>query len=313
MPEPRSGQMSGEILLAGFGVAVGDLEPWVIDRATALFTDRWLSPGKELYREGDPPEHLYFMIDGAVRLTKTGAPPYALRGRWVIGGLEGFAAVTHARTATATAAFHAMQAPARGWVELLEDSFPLARAAVVNTARGVARLEERIPALQRPASPRRAPLPSGDGSLSLVERLALLAEVRMLGEAGVQSIVDLAAASDELRFEPGATLLARGAERREMLLVVSGEVIADHSGPAIERAYGPGDIVCGVASFGAAGGAWQARAVTHTRVISFPIETWFDLMEEHFDLVRAALAALVARRELLLERLAEQSEELVLS
>jgi hypothetical protein len=58
---------------------------------------------------------------------------------------------------------------------------------------------------------------------------------------------------------------------------------------------------------------WQAQATAPTRAISFPIEALFDLMEEHFDLVRSTLAALGARRELLLEYLATQSRDLVLT
>jgi CRP-like cAMP-binding protein len=304
------GRLGREVFLASFGVALSDLEPWVVDRITSLLVDRWVSTGTILYREGEPPEDLYFMLDGAVRLSRDGVPPWILRGRWVVGAMEGMADSTRMRTATALTEFQAMEIPIRDWVELLEDSFPLARAAVLNAARSTAHLEERVPVF--PPAPRRVKALPSDGPLGLVERLALLADVRMLGVAGVQSIVDLAAASRETHFEAGATLLERGAERHEILLVVSGEVAADRLDPSVERRYGPGDIVCGVASFGAPAPLWQARAVTATRVISFPVEVWFDLMEEHFDLVKSALAAVGRRREVLLEQMAQGREELEL-
>jgi CRP-like cAMP-binding protein len=312
MVDLARGRVGRELFLVSFGVSLGDLEPWVLDRITALLVDRWVPAGTTLYREGEPPENLWFMLDGTVRLTRAGQPPWILQGRWVVGALEGMADAPRTRTATAVTEFQAMEVPIHDWVELLEDSFPLARGAVLNAARATARLEERVPVMQKTvAKPARA-LPD-EGTLSLVERLALLAEVRMLGGAGVQSIVDLAAASRETRFEVGATLLERGAERHDMLLVVSGEVVADHQDPHVERRYGPGDIVCGVASFGAPAPRWEARAAKATRVISFPIEVWFDLMEEHFDLVKSALAAAGARREVLLEELARGTEQLVLT
>jgi CRP-like cAMP-binding protein len=311
MADLAHGRLGREIFLVSFGVPISDIEPWVLDRITGLLVERWVSTGNILYKEGEPPEDLYFMIDGAVRLSRDGAPPWTMRGRWVVGAMEGMAETTRTRTATALNDFQAMEIPIRAWVELLEDSFPLARAAVLNSARGTAHLEERVPVV--PRTPRRMETLPGDGPLGLVDRLALLAEVRMLGSAGVQSIVDLAAASRETHFDAGSTLLERGAERHEMLLVVSGEVVAHRVESRVERLYGPGDIVCGVASFGAPAPLWEARAVTPTRVISFPIEVWFDLMEEHFDLVKSALAAVGRRREVLLEEMARGQQELVLT
>jgi hypothetical protein len=81
----------------------------------------------------------------------------------------------------------------------------------------------------------------------------------------------------------------------------------------MQRHYGPGDLVCGAAILGEVAGAWQAQAVTAIRGISFPIEMLFDLMEEHFDLVRSTLFALGARRELLLEHMASKSSDLIVT
>jgi hypothetical protein len=39
------------------------------------------------------------------------------------------------------------------------------------------------------------------------------------------------------------------------------------------------------------------------------IEDWFDLMEEHFDLIRSALAELALIRESVLEEIAEKDGE----
>ena len=74
---------------------------------------------------------------------------------------------------------------------------------------------------------------------------------------------------------------------------------------------GPGDIVCGVASFGSSAVPWEARATLPTRVLSFASEQWFDLMEEHFDMVRSTLAAIAERRAILIEFLAEKAGGIV--
>ena len=98
-----------------------------------------------------------------------------------------------------------------------------------------------------------------------------------------------------------------------MIRIVEGEALAQREGPSVVRHQGPGDLVCGIAILGRVAGAWEARAVAPTRGISFPIETVFDLMEEHFDLVRSILSALGARREQLLERMATESPNLVVT
>jgi len=153
----------------------------------------------------------------------------------------------------------------------------------------------------------------GTAPLSLVERLAFLLEIRMLRGAGVQTLGDLASMTRESVFDAGATVLERGVPRSELHLVIDGEVLATREGPSAVRHYGAGDLVCGAAAFGTRAPFWDAKAVTPTRVLSFPIEAWFDLMEQHFDLVRSTFEALLLRRELLLEHLASGREELVLS
>jgi hypothetical protein len=59
-----------------------------------------------------------------------------------------------------------------------------------------------------------------------------------------------------------------------------------------------------MAALGEAASAWEAQAVEPTRVLSLLVEDWYDLMEEHFDLVRSALRAVALTSERLLDELA---------
>jgi CRP-like cAMP-binding protein len=313
MPEPRGSRISRELFLAGFGMELTAIEPWVIDRMTSLLEEHDFRSGDMLFSRGDPPEFLYFMQDGAVRMSKPGRAPWTFQGRWLLG-VHDAVAEGRSRDAQALVDFRAMKVPITGWMELLEDSASLARAAVINATRAVTRLEERSPS--GPPRPPRvvSPLPAPtQGPLSLVDRLAALVDVRMLRGAGVQALVDLAATSEEVFFDRDQVVFPRGVEREHMILLVDGEVLSSRVDPALDRRYGPGDIVGGVNGFGAPALAWEARATVPGRGIAFPIEGWFDLMEEHFDLVRSTFSALMARRELLLEHLAETSGGLVLT
>jgi CRP-like cAMP-binding protein len=314
MFDERRLRIGREIFLVALGLPLETVDGWVIDRMTSLLDEQEIRAGQQLFTEGEPSDFLYFMRDGEVRFTRAGGPSWTLQGRWVIGGYEALGDRLATHTAVAVRDTRGMRVPARAWLEMLEDSFQLARSAVVNASRGLMRIEERIPAgapvSARDASPLGVPPP---GPLSLVDRLALLLEVRLLRSAGVQALADLAAVSEQVTFDVGQAVLAPGGGRDHLIRIVDGEVLAWRDAPAVERHYGPGDLICGAAILGSISEGWHARALTPLRGISFPLEALFDLMEEHFDLVRSTFAALGARRDLLLEHLAADTENLVLT
>jgi CRP-like cAMP-binding protein len=315
MLEERRLRIGREIFLAALGLPLERVDSWVIDRLTSILDEHELHDGQALWVAGEPVEFLYFMHDGQVRFTRGSGSSWIARGRWVLGGFEALGDRPTTTTATVLGDFRGMRVPAVDWIDILEDSFQLARNAVINASRALTRIEERVPK-DAPVSPREASLLSTvpPGELSLVERLALLLDVRMLRAAGVQALADLAAVSQQVSFAPGEPIVGRGIEREHLVRIVDGEVLAERDGPEIVRHYGAGDLVCGAAILGQVADPWQATAVTPTRGISFPIEALFDLMEEHFDLVRSTLAALGARRELLLGHMAAaSSEELILT
>jgi CRP-like cAMP-binding protein len=314
MPDERLLRIGREIFLAAFGMPLETVDSWVIDRMTSILDEQEIHEGQTLYTAGGPVGFIYFMQDGAVRFTRDGGPSWTVKGRWVLGGFEALGDRPARRTATAVSDFRGLRVPTFDWVDMLEDSSQLARSAVVNASRTLVRMEERIPT-GAPASAREATTLSSvpAGVLSLVERLALLLDVRTFRLAGVQAVADLAAVSEQVSAAAGELVLERGAEREGLIRIVDGDVLAECSTPVMSRSYGPGDLICGAAVLGGVSGPWQARAVTPIRAISVPLEALFDMMEEHFDLVRSTFAALAARRELLIEHLAAASSDLVLT
>jgi CRP-like cAMP-binding protein len=310
MSDDRLLRISRELFLAAFGMDQQTADLWVIDRMTSLLDEEEVRAGQALFTEGEPLEFVYFMQKGSVQMTRTGARPWTFQGRWVLGGFEAHLERPLPRSATALTDFRAMKIRPSAWLDLLEDSSLLARANVQFAAAAVARLEERVLgglpkfADEPPAVPRR--------SSSVIERLAFLADLEMLRGAGVQPLAELAVSSQQVRAKHGQLLLESGVAHQHILAVAEGEVRAKHSNSDATRDYGAGEIVCGAAALEGTAG-WEVRAATDTRAISFPIEVWFEQMDEHFDLVRAAIGALGLRREALLDHLAEQSNGLVLT
>jgi CRP-like cAMP-binding protein len=282
MADPRLQRTSRELFLAVLTGGAPDLETWVIDRLTSVVDEEDVAAGKRLFARGEQPEYIFFSREGRLRLEREGRPGWLFEGRTVVGVFDALLDRPHERTAVALTDLHLLKLRVEHWLELLEDSFGLVRAAVGNASRTVAALEARGWAAQ--TAPRGlviAQVPAFAGPLSFVDRLAIFAEA----------------------------LFERDLWRGESFFVLEGEVEGMRLDPEIKVLFGPGSFVGGVASLGEAILAWSARAVTRVRALSMSHDDWFDLMEEHFDLVRSALSALALLRESILEQLEAKDGE----
>jgi CRP-like cAMP-binding protein len=325
MPDARHLRISRELFLAAFGADLGRFEPWVTDRLTKLMEEEDARVGDTLFSRGDPPEFFYFMREGRVQLVREGAPALILDGRHVFGMKDALLDRSRTHSAIAVTDLQLMRMRFEDWLELLDDSFELARASVAGLARVVAAYEEKLWLSDRANAPRapgttqvRMPERSEGADdkpgqvqarrLTIVERLALLMDAPFFRRSGVQPLSDLAMASNEAFFRRGETLLERGAPRDKVFLVVEGEVEASRQEPDLVRRFGAGEIVCGAAALAESGLAWRAAAATPTLALVVRTEEWFDLMEEHFDMVRSALGTLELRRDELQELLASKEQ-----
>jgi CRP-like cAMP-binding protein len=308
--DPRLLRTSRELFLSVLTGGADDLETWVIDRITSIVEEEDVEPGKRLFAEGEPAEFIFFIRDGRVRLERPGSNPWLFDGRSVIGVFDALLERPHRRTAVAETALHLLKIRAERWLDLLEESFGLVRAALANSVATVARLEaHQWATLAQPRGSIVVHAPAVEPPLAFVERVAILAETPLVRGAGIQVLVELAESAEELSFQPGDILFQRGAPRGEAHWVLQGEVLGERADPDIEVLFGPGSFVGGVASLGDPIAAWQARALTRVHVLSIRIEDWVDLMEEHFDLVRSALSAMALWREGILDDLAERGGE----
>jgi CRP-like cAMP-binding protein len=303
MRDTRHVRVSRELFLTAFGAELGKVDPWVIDRLTYLLEEEDLFAGETLFNVGAPPEYFYFLREGRVQLVREGSAAQSVEGPAVIGMFDAVLDRPRPRTAVVLRDTQLMKVPVDAWVELLEDSFELARASVLGSARQVALLEERLldaGVVPWTGSPGSGPPLSG-GRLGVLERLALLMNALPLRLAGVQALSDLAVASEEVAFAPNEVLHERVVKRERVYLMADGQVAASRGPSDVVWTFSQGQIVCGAAAFGDCSSAWSARATSAARTLAFRIEDWFDLMEEHFDLVRSALAGLVLERERLLD------------
>jgi CRP-like cAMP-binding protein len=310
----RLQRLTRELFFVAATLGSGESLPtWVVDRITSLFDEVEVTAGQTLFSAGDPAEFIYFMADGRVRLTRDGAAPWTYEGRWAIGMFEVVLDRPRTRTATALSDFRIMRVRGDAWLDILEDSFLLGRAALERSSATVAAMAEQLAAQGVAFEPMVAPLmPLPRGKLNLIERLAVLYELVFLRGSGIQTLAELAAVAEEVTFEAGARVAEGGVRKDRTFVVLSGEIEVSRTDLALTRAFGPGTVVLGPASFGEGSIPWALQATAATRTLTLRHDDWFDLLEEHFDMLRSTLGAIAIHRDRMLEQLADKAGGLTL-
>jgi CRP-like cAMP-binding protein len=307
MADARALRLERQLVLAALGLRLDTLDGWVVDRITSSLEEQLIVAGQTLFMPGEPPEYLYFAHTAAIRVLKEGSPSWTLHARWFIGGFDAFREPGRIRQTVALADFPALRLEASAWIDLLEDSFMLARRAISAVSGVVESLEARV--RRPPASESRSPpwLPPSGSALTPIERLGLLTRVDIFESAAVQAVVDLAAASREVEFGPGETVIARGTASPHLVVLIDGEVTAARTESGAERRFRALDVVCFAAAFADNPIDWHSIATKRTRALLVPLPPWFDLLEDHFSLFRSFMSALAARREVLLDSLGAET------
>jgi len=296
---------SRELYVSVLAGGTGDVNGDTIERLATALEEENVAAGRRIFSEGESVDHVYFARHGRVRLERNGAPPLTVEGSAAYGAFEAVGGRPHARTAVAFEDLLLMRLPTESWVALLDDDFDLARLVVIDGLRRQAELELEDSSVRPKASVAlHARAATTDGPIGFVERVALLSTVPMLRAAGVQVLVDLAAVLTERTFERDERVHARGVASGRAFIVVEGDVLGQRRAPDRRVAYGPGSIVCGAAWLGEPQLAWETHAARRTRVLVLDAEHWFDMMEEHAELLHATLGTMALTRDAIVEELA---------
>jgi CRP-like cAMP-binding protein len=317
MADERLKRITRELLLtAFFGPSSGLEESWIIDRFAEGIEETVVAKGEVLFEIGDSSEFLFFMSEGRLRLQAPGHPDWVYDGRWVIGTTDLVTGRRRVRRALVESDARVFRVRGELWTDLMEDSFDATAGALFGSARGNVGLYAKLSPhggfvthqsdAEGPYSVR-APL-----SDSIVDRALLLYETPMFHGAGVQPLTDLARQCSLIELRAGEDVFSAGIAPERTYVVVSGEVEAFSKTPEVSARFGPRSVVGGAVSLGDPTAAWAARAVVPTRLLCLWNEDWFDEMEEHVDLARAAMGWLSVERERLFDLLAAPTGEIVL-
>jgi CRP-like cAMP-binding protein len=298
-------RLSREIFVASIAPTVA-LEPWELERMSALLEEYPVAPGDFLFNQGSAVEFVYFMRRGTVEISRDNDAPLQFEGNWIFGLFDYFLGVPHLRSARSRTAQNLLRVKASDWVELLEDSFELSLDTIVLHAGDLARLEATYSETAPPAT---GSLVDSGARTTFVERVGALHKMLPLRDAGVQSLIDVASFASEGSFAPGADLFESSEELNRLYFVVSGLVETTRTVPRGQRRFwGPCALIGGVEALGEPARGWQGRVLETSRLLWIDRDAWLEIMRNHFELVRSALHFLALERERILARTGESKK-----
>ena len=281
-----------------------DLEEQLpLDLLADKMTEFLLPRGTPLYEAGSTSDSLFFIMEGAVRQGQRGYT------RFVPGDVLGFVdAMTdslHRFTAVAEVDSVVLRLRLDDWLIFIEDHPQIVRR-LVRQGRGMDRPRpdawgqdpDVAATLLADAQDEDSP------SASFVRRLLAARATPLLRRAGIQAlaqlvhsakIIGLGATTPLTSPSPGLWIVVRGTVRSK-----AGPSAQD----AEEHDFPPGTLLYSLSSLEQMPDFFETRAVTGAELMLVPTEDFFETMQDHFDLVRSALAYMA-------EKVREQNEQIL--
>ncbi len=255
-----------------------------------------VSAGAIVFEKGEAPRNMYFIVEGEVELAGDDATFKFGRGD-VVGVIDAGARRPHLRTARATTAARLMVLPFADWLDALEDHPEF--SSRVRRSVASALHSDRLGLGEDGGFP----IPGPDDELglladSVLARLLTLRENDAFATASVQALTELAEKAHTVHAEQGQLVFPPGSAADKILVVLSGEVRAEHRiAPALSARFGRNQLVLEGAAFGEQLGEYAVTAVKDSSIIVIHQTDIDDVTEDHFDLFTSILRATTLERE----------------
>lgn len=279
----------------------------VIRQFSSTLSDAFFQSGETIYREGDTPQQIFFIVEGTVKLTREGEEDWIYGSESVVGILDANLNRPYSRTATVTEDAHVLVIELEDYYDIMEDNFEFFRTVIIDVFGMVQRLSSRLPKDevfpplrehgQQPwLSVRR---------LNEVQRLMVIRAAEFAQGAPVQPLVGLAQAAVERRVSRDKVFLRKGDPLTHLWVVAEGLFEISSPSSAVEAAFGSGQVLLGGASIAFPDARYDVVARRQSLVVGIPFEALWDMMEDHFRLARRLFAWVAHEHERVRGRLTQ--------
>lgn len=280
-----------------------------VERIGSMMRTVTCRAGMTIYRQGEASDYLYFIVDGHVALDAPGEPRWTFGPRDGLGFQDAMQDQPHARTALALTDVTALAFSVDDWMDVLDDHSELSRGAIMNHARSVrAKFAELAP--DGGFAPVEAALVQPDlgDEVGLVERMVMFSEAPCFERSGIQAVASLARVAQVRRLKRGETLLAVGERPQGIYLVGAGMLSAERKEPELRAQFAPGSLAVGLSFLGVESSDITLFAEWDALVLSVAEDDFFDIADDHFDLMRAVFSYMARERGLAMREIAVRAE-----
>ncbi len=310
MPDPMPGASDDPVgavqrqlfLRSLAGTNPGPTLTALISRRTS---DRFVPAGEVLFVAGSPTTEIYFVFKGEVELQRDGLEPWRLTPPSVIGVIDALYERPHARTAVAVTDLHLLALSSEEWFDTFEENFEVSRDNLTRICEGLAKIELEVPPDGSFPEPEGEPAEPALG-LNLVERMLLVRRSVAFQAATVQAVARVAQVAEEVELAAGQLLHEPGKATHSFYIVASGLVEVAHEEPHFRARFGAGEVVFGAGGVGIRSPEFSSKAIAPTVLLAVRREDFFDIMEDHFDVMRSVMKGVSHERERVLTERAER-------
>ena len=276
-----------------------------MSQLAVLMWDEYFEPGQVIYERGQPANRIFFVVSGRVELADAEGDTWNLDNESLIGVLDASRHRNYARTARATVFTHTIVLNFADYLDVLEQNFDYARQLLQF---GAADLAERgltvggkqlFAGLDQPTGA--DPQGLERRKLHTIDRLLVLRSTRMLAQAPVQAVASLAQLATQQSFRRGEHLFHVDEPIKELHVLVSGRVRLSRPQAHVDGLIAPTRVLGGLIAFGCNRRFYEATAESDGVLLVLRKEDLFDVMEDHFGLVRSLFARIAENHEQLMQ------------
>jgi len=264
--------------------------------------ERFFPEGSVIYEGSEPVTRAHILVEGGVDLVHDGVVQRTVQAPYAVGMIPMFAGKSAHGVANADTL--ALEITRAQLFEAMEENFAVLHSAIVRMLRDVNDVQRFLDVRGHMArtEPEEVPYPVDD--LDMVQRIGLLRR-GFYEDTNLEPIVELARRGEELRAEDGDVLWTQGDPGGWGLHVVHGVIRCHEESGVRDFRMGPGSVVGYIDAHAA-----NPRAYTATvegRLVAFKgtTETFFDVLEDNFELGMGFLSALSTALVGLYEKVAE--------
>lgn len=269
-----------------------------LESLVARMTEFFLPKGKDLYVAGTSSDSLYFIVEGIVQHGESGYTRF--QSGDVLGFVDGMLERPHKYTATVVQDAIILRLKLDDWMDHLEEHFLEARRMISTTADGIDSAPDVELGAEDGLPEDLGPVPQADDSTGhLVRRLLAVKTCLLFRRARIQSIAQIVRRSDELILRKETSLppeqIGEG-----LYILLSGKVhcrIGDSGESASFETARVGALLGSVSALLRVPAVFEITAVEDSVILYFDPEDYFDVMEDHFDVTRSAMAYFALRTE----------------